>query len=180
MQDPQQNGPTQHNPHKKAGTTMMILAWVAVLGLLIMYFAQVEEEAYNPNQNPESLQDSNINTVILQRNRYDHYVTKGAINRTKVTFLLDTGASDVVIPEHIAMGLGLSRGAPQRASTANGIITVYQTRLPELSIGSITLYNVEASINPAMKNDEILLGMSALRDIEFTQRGEQLTLKQYR
>lgn len=168
------------NPHKKAGTTMMVLAWVAALGLLVMYFAQVEEAAYNPNQNPESQQTNGTNTVILQRNRYDHYVTKGSINRQSVTFLLDTGASDVVIPEHIAKGLGLRRGAPQQAYTANGIVTVYQTRLPELTIGSITLRDVEASINPAMKDDDILLGMSALRDIEFTQRGEQLTLKQYR
>jgi len=64
--------------------------------------------------------------------------------------------------------------------TANGTITVHNTTLATLSIGNITLSNVSASINPAMHDLEILLGMSALKDIEFTQRGDQLTLKQYR
>jgi aspartyl protease family protein len=59
-------------------------------------------------------------------------------------------------------------------------VTVFDTQLDQLSIGDITLKNVNASINPSMDMGEILLGMSALKEIEFTQRGDQLTLKQYR
>jgi aspartyl protease family protein len=165
---------------KTMGKTMMILAWIIALGLLVAFFTRWESNAYNPNQTPSSQQSSTENTVVLQRNRYHHYVTQGAINATEVTFLLDTGATDVVIPEHIANDLGLQKGNQQQALTANGVITVYDTRLEHLSIGDIILHKVNASINPAMKNDEILLGMSALKSIEFTQRGNQLTLTQYR
>ena len=169
------------NPTQHIGKTMMMLAWVVLLGLLAFGFSRWENNAFNPNLSPESAQNSTANTVILQRNRYHHYVTQGTINDKSVVFLLDTGATDVVIPEAIANNIGLSKGAQQFARTANGTITVYKATLQQLTIGSITLYNIEASINPAMKKDEgILLGMSALKDIEFTQRGEQLTLRQYR
>ena len=170
----------QENPTRGAGKIMMLLAWAIILGLLIMYFSSLEENAYNPNSHPDGDQTATVNTVILKRNRYDHYVTKGLINQQSVVFLLDTGASDVVLPEEIAKTLNLTRGTAKYANTANGTITVYNTRLNELTIGTITLYDVEASINPFMDGNEILLGMSALRDIEFTQRGQQLTLKQYR
>lgn len=162
------------------GKTMMILAWLVALGLLTAFFANWESNAYNPNQTPISEQTNQQNTVVLQRNRYHHYVTQGFINTEEVTFLLDTGATDVVIPEKLARRLGLSKGVRQQANTANGIIDVFNTRITQLTIGSITLYDINASINPAMQDDDILLGMSALKNIEFTQRGDQLTLKQYR
>lgn len=169
-----------HDTTQAIGKTMMIIAWIIALGLLVAFFTYWESNAYNPNQTPNSQQSSTENIVVLQRNRYHHYVTQGEINTAEVTSLLDTGATDVVIPEHIANNLGLPKGNRQQALTANGIITVYDTRLAQLTIGDITLNKVNASINPAMKNDEILLGMSALKSIEFTQRGDQLTLKQYR
>jgi aspartyl protease family protein len=168
------------NSTQQAGKTMMALAWVVALGLLITFFSRWEENAYNPNANPSSQQTADANSVILERNRQHHYVSAGSINTQAVTFLLDTGATDVVIPEGLAKPLGLLYGPRQQATTANGIIDVYQTQLEELTIGTITLYNVDASINPSMQGKAILLGMSALKNIEFTQRGGQLTLRQYR
>lgn len=174
MSEPSQNST------RKAGSWMMILACSTLLGLLVLFFNQSEKRAYNPNSQPNSLQSATQNTVILQRNRYHHYITQGTINEQEVVFLLDTGATDVVVPEGVANQLQLKKGHPQRVTTANGQITVYRTQIDQLSIGSITLYDVNASINPYMNGEEILLGMSALKSIEFTQRGDQLTLKQYR
>ena len=78
----------------------------------------------------------------------------------------------------LADHLSLRRGQPGRAMTANGPVTVYSTSIDELSIGDIKLYNVPASINPGMSDQAILLGMSALKQIEFVQRGDSLTLRQ--
>ena len=165
---------------KKMGTIMMVLAWAVVLGLLVLFFTHTEENAYNPNRWVNGAQNATENSVVLERNRFNHYVVNGEINRQTVTFLLDTGATDVVIPEILANTLQLTQGRKQFAKTANGVIEVFDTSLNELTIGSITLYNVNASINPSMDGEQILLGMSALKNIEFTQRGNQLTLKQYR
>jgi aspartyl protease family protein len=38
---------------------------------------------------------------------------------------------------------------------------------------------VRASINPAVDNIGILLGMSVLKQLEFTQRGDTLILRQH-
>ena len=95
-----------------------------------------------------------------------------------VTFLLDTGATDVAIPAAIARKAGLNQGYISQAATANGIIQVYSTILDELQLGNIRLHDIKASITPSMEGETILLGMSALKQIEFMQRGSNLTLRQ--
>ena len=116
---------------------------------------------------------------MLQRNRQGHYLANGTINGTPVTFLLDTGATDVAIPASIAREASLEPGFEGRANTANGLVTVYSTTIDELVLGNIALSDVTASITPSMPGDTILLGMSALKRIEFTQRGASLTLRQF-
>lgn len=160
------------------GQGMMVIACVATLGLLTVYFGGVEKRQYNPNQNPESIESQQSALVQLTRNRYGHYVVSGTINNQEVEFLLDTGATDVVIPEPIARDLGLKKGRSSIAYTANGSVKVYGTQIDQLTIGKIVLFDVKASINPGMDRSSILLGMSALKQIEFLQQGDSLTLRQ--
>jgi aspartyl protease family protein len=119
---------------------------------------------------------SGIREVVLEQNRKGHYVAGGKVNGVPVTFLLDTGATDVAVPESIALQAGLERGNASFAATANGIVTVYSTRINELVLGNIVLKDINASITTSMVGNTILLGMSALKQIEFTQRGTTLTL----
>jgi aspartyl protease family protein len=95
-----------------------------------------------------------------------------------VVFLLDTGATQVSIPAHIAEELQLTGSRESLVNTANGTTTVYQTKLQQLSIGNIYLYDVSAHINPSMQSNQILLGMSALKRVEFSQVGKQLILRE--
>ncbi len=92
--------------------------------------------------------------------------------------MLDTGATIVDIPENIASGLSLERGPRFQVMTANGVISVYSTILDEVQLGGIRLTGVKASINPSSREDEILLGMSFLRQLDFSQQGGRLTLRQ--
>ena len=163
---------------EKIGQGMMVIACILGMGLLTMFFSDAEKRQYNPNASVQSDVNAKSIAVKLQRNRQGHYVMTGKINNVDAEFLLDTGATDVVIPEALAKQFNLIRGRPQQARTANGIVTVYDTSIAELSIGAITLYNVSASINPAMAPPAILLGMSALEQVEFIQRGDSLTLRQ--
>jgi aspartyl protease family protein len=162
------------------GTAMQVMAWLAVMALLTLYFGDLLERQINPNREINTaVTAEGVREVALQRNRQGHYVTSGTINGQDVVFLLDTGATGVAIPDALAQRLGLARGRPLLTRTANGTSRSYQTRLDEVGIGEIRLNNVDAAITPGLEMREILLGMSFLKYIEFTQRGNTLTLRQY-
>jgi len=116
---------------------------------------------------------------VLKRNRQGHYVTSGKINGHDVVFMIDTGATDIAVPVNVAKRVGLIPGRKNIHQTANGNVVVFSTRLQTVAVGEISLNNVKASINPGMDFNEILLGMSFLKNLEFTQRGNTLTLRQY-
>lgn len=162
---------------KRYGHRMLLIAWLALLGLLYVFFSDRIAMQLNPNQAPESqkLAGGEVRVVLL-RNRYGHYVATGTINNQPATFLLDTGATNISIPQDIARRLGLKRGTPAQVSTANGIATVYRTQLNSVAIGDLRLHGLDAHINPHMSGD-VLLGMSFLKKIQFEQRGKEMTLK---
>ena len=161
----------------KTGQGMMTVGVVLGMVFLTFFFGGVKENRRNPNSDPTSNIHSESIEVPLKRNRQGHYMLIGQINGEDVEFLLDTGATDVVVPESTARKLGLLYGIRGRAMTANGPVTIYQTRINELHLGKIRLTNIDASINPNMEG-AILLGMSALGQIEFSQQADILTLKQ--
>ena len=170
---------TEDDPTNKIGKLFVWLAWIMAIALLMFFFEDELEKQYNPNSQPQvSLNSSGQAEVILKQNRQGHYVTQGSINEVSVTFLLDTGATQVSIPAPIADTLQLESYGSYPVQTANGKVVVYKTKIDQLSIGNVFLYNVAAHINPAMKNDEILLGMSALKQLDFQQTGKQLILRE--
>lgn len=168
----------KHRPGKQLGQGMLIACCILGLAGLTLLFEDLLKRQINPNRNPQSYQGSEgLREVVLQQNRQGHYVTSGLLNGFAVTFLLDTGATDVAIPAGIAERTGLTPGARSQAATANGVINVFATTIDNLSIGTIELIDVSASITSNMPGETILLGMSALRQIEFTQAGSTLTLR---
>lgn len=158
---------------------MIIMGWIILLGLFTLFFSRFLSRQTNPNQDPDLIQTNSFREVRLQRNRFGHYVANGKIDNKPVTFILDTGATDISIPEKIAQQLNLEKGFPMPVDTANGQIKVFATTLDQVSLGSIELQNVSASINPYMKGDEVLLGMSFLKYLDFSQEGDQLLIRQY-
>lgn len=172
---PPENAP----PTRKIGRQMLFFGWTIGLVFLVMAFGSWEASQYNPNMELQSQTTDSMREVVLEGNRFHHYVATGQINGQKVTFLLDTGATDVVVPASLAADLGLRPGSRGYAQTANGIVEIRRTSIDELALGPIRFENVAASINPGMKGEEILLGMSALRQVELVQKQNQLTLRQY-
>ena len=164
--------------NRRIGKWMIFAAWLLGFAMLLWYFNNFMEQERNPNQSVYSrIDESGKTEVILKRNRYGHYVTNGRINNSAVRFMLDTGASDVAIPSNIADQLGLIRGPEKRYLTANGMVTANTTVLDTVSIGPIQVSNVAASINPGLQGKEVLLGMSVLKRLEFSQRGDTLILR---
>lgn len=169
----------KHDSNHRTGRHMMIAAWLGGLVLLTLFFQDILETRFNPNTDPKVQQGvDGRHEVVLDRNARGHYVADGRINGVAVTFLLDTGATDVAIPEALADRLGLERIGGAISQTANGPVAVWQTVLDEVQLGAIRLQDVRASILPSMgARDPVLLGMSFLRQLEFSQQAGQLTLR---
>jgi aspartyl protease family protein len=156
------------------GRGMAWLASLSLLGVLYLFFDSSLQARNDPNR---QLQIAPGAELVLQRGRSGHYVFPGEINGRPVTFLLDTGATLVSVPAHLANELGLEAGAYQQSVTANGTVDTRATQIGVLAFGPFTLSGVRASLNPGMTDDQILLGMSVLKQLEFTQRGDTLVLR---
>ncbi|VAW87911.1 Aspartyl protease [hydrothermal vent metagenome] len=165
---------TNKNETKRLGTGMIITAWLMIFILFAWYFSRELDKQQNPNQN---IQRDGTAEVVLQRNHFGHYVVTGEINGYEVEFMLDTGATDVAIGSVLAQELGLKKGRPRIYHTANGQVLGYLTRLDTVRIGNILINEVRGSINPGLKGQQVLLGMSFLKHLEFTQRGDTLILR---
>jgi len=164
---------------KGIGRGMIFTAWLLLLGMLAFGFESILDWQMNPNTRPEGSVDAQgTREVKLRRNRAGHYVANGRINGQGVTFLLDTGATDVAVPRQLAVRLRLEKGYASRSRTANGMVTTWRTMLDEVGIGPIRLENIRASILPNMPGNEVLLGMSFLKRLELVQKGDSLTLRQ--
>ncbi len=120
--------------------------------------------------------------AVRIRHRSDgHFVARGEVNGANLVLLVDTGASSVVLKPADAERAGINVGAlsftvPVR--TANGTGFAAPVRLRQITIGGITIPDVEALVARPGSLSENLLGMSFLRRLrsyEFS--GDYLTLR---
>jgi aspartyl protease family protein len=93
-----------------------------------------------------------------------HFYIQAKVNGGRVTFMVDTGASDIVLTPNDARRIGFDPASldfDQLAETANGTVTGAAIRLESLIVGSIAMRQLPATINGADMS-ESLLGMEFL------------------
>lgn len=157
----------------KAGRRML---WLAALGMLAGLTTLFQFSLGQRGEVVSGVNDSGHAMVVLQRDRSGHYLAEGEINGQVVTFLVDTGATDVALPEAIARKLGLDFGPQVAVMTAAGPVRAWRTRLKRVSLGSISLANVSALITRGPM-EEVLLGMSFLKHFTLRQQGNELIIE---
>lgn len=117
--------------------------------------------------------------ITIQRSFDGHFHLELDINGTPVDFLVDTGATDVVLSRADAARVGLNPDSlrfTSRAETANGTVAIAPVRLDEVALGDLVERNVRASVNGGELNFS-LLGMSYLSRFDTLQiQGNRLTL----
>lgn len=163
-----------NNPFSKVARTMFIITWLIVFLLFFFLFNQWETR----NQSSKTLSHTGLNQVTIEGDKRGHYRFDGIINGLTVKFMIDTGASDVAIPEGLANQLKLIKYYPVQLKTANGQAQGYLTRLQSLKIGPIQLSNVRAVVMPGDGSETVLLGMNVLSDLEMMQKDNRLTIRQ--
>jgi aspartyl protease family protein len=93
-----------------------------------------------------------------------HFRIQALVNGGRVTFMVDTGATDVVLAPNDARRIGIDTAAlvfDQLADTANGTVSGAAVRLDSLTVGSIEMNGLPATVNGADMS-ESLLGMEFL------------------
>ena len=108
------------------------------------------------------------NSIAVASDGSGHFVVEATVNGVGVTFLVDSGASAIVLSPQDARRVGYR--APQlrftgTASTANGDVRLAPVSLRELRLGQLSLRGLPAVVNEAPMPVS-LLGMSFLNRLE--------------
>lgn len=128
---------------------------------------------------PERAMISERGTVSFNRARDGHFYAEIEVNGKKIEFVIDTGATEIVLSERDATILGYTISDliySGRANTANGVVPIARVTLDKITLGRFTDRNITATVNGG-ELDTSLLGMRYLerfRKIEIV--GSRLTL----
>ncbi len=118
--------------------------------------------------------------VTLYPDARGHFITIGSVNSIPVRFMVDSGATAVVLSVSEAQRARVDYLHAERgmSMSANGAIGVYRVKLPSVKVGELELLDVDANvIDSAMP--ESLRGMSFLSRVEMQRSGEYMTLAQH-
>ena len=134
--------------------------WVLIFGLLVVGYNAWQDTA--PRQAVIAEGDGGAVEVPLGRD--GHYHLTLDVNGVPVPFVVDTGASAMVLTQEDARRVGLDPSDLNylgRAFTANGEVRTADVRLEEVRLGNLVDRNVPAVVNGGEMRGS-LLGMSYL------------------
>jgi aspartyl protease family protein len=111
-------------------------------------------------------------SIEIPRSQDGHYYATLSLNGTDINFVVDTGASEIVLTKADARRAGLDPDALAywgRAMTANGEVRIAPVWIENITLGAFTDRDVRATVNEG-EMLQSLLGMSYL------QRYSQITI----
>ena len=120
------------------------------------------------------------NEMTIERSPGGMFLVRGAVDGKRLDFIVDTGASHVVLSRTEAARLRLKYSRTNRIqiSTASRTETAYEVTLDSVSIGGIVLSRVPAIVTRGKAPSVALLGMSFLARLEIYQDAEHMYLRQ--
>lgn len=118
-------------------------------------------------------------TMTIAADRSGHFIVDGEVEGVPIRFLVDTGASSVILSPDDAGRIGLrlqDRDYTARYQTANGAVLFAPVTLREVSLGHLSIRDVAAAVSNAPTGTS-LLGMSFLRRLDgYAVEGDRLIL----
>ena len=176
----------RHFRHRLTESLLMLLAWVGIFIVIIGGYSFRHEFQDFGNRvlgtiAPGIAVSGRNGEVTVTRDSDGHFELRGMANDIDTRFLFDTGASQVVLRYEDARRIGINVGGlefDRVVGTANGRTTVASILLDSVSIGTIRLNRVQASVAREGTLGENLLGMTFLsRLTSYEVRGDRLILR---
>ncbi|GAB4534818.1 MAG: TIGR02281 family clan AA aspartic protease [Ruegeria sp.] len=144
-------------------TVQMVMAWVFIFIGVIAVVGLWDDIRSTVGTTPQLAVAGDV--IEVPRSFDGHYYLPMLVNGKPVTFLVDTGASQIVLSPRDAKRVGIdpdSLNFVGRAATANGLVRTAPVRLDSLELGPIADRNVSAWVNEG-DMDRSLLGMDYLQ-----------------
>lgn len=119
-------------------------------------------------------------TVEVPRAADGHYYLTLTINGTEVPFMVDTGASGMVLAAKDAERLGIDPASLSflgEANTANGVVRTARVTLPTVELGPFRNQDFRAFVTEGAL-EQSLLGMDYLGQFRMEFAGGRLVLRQ--
>lgn len=163
-----------------------LLVWVTMFGLLAAGYSlwrQAERGVAAPAAAPTewAATADGSGAATIRVNRRGDYIARARVDGVPVAFLVDTGASDVVLSRADARRVGFDPETlryTRRYATANGPVFAAPIRLREIAIGGVRVANVRGAVTDSDLGTS-LLGMSFINRLSgFELGGGTLTLRQ--
>lgn len=114
--------------------------------------------------------------AFLQASGPAGFVTMVTINGKSVRGIIDTGASFVTMSAKTAkeLGVGYENGRQLKMKTANGTVSNSAVVFDSVTVGGITVHNVEGTVGQS--DMPVLIGMSFLKHVNMSTNGNTMTL----
>ena len=138
-------------------------AWVLIFLVVIAGVGIWQESQSRLPASQVRIEDTG--RIIAERARDGHYHLSLNVNGVATDFLVDTGATDIVLTRSDALAAGIDSNTLNfigRAKTANGEVRTAPVRLDSISLGPVTDRNVYAVVNDG-EMQQSLLGMGYLQ-----------------
>jgi len=122
--------------------------------------------------------DTGAQRIVLTADAQGHFMPPGQINGREVQFMVDTGATLVILSESDARRINLAydKGRKVKVSTANGAVAGHEVRLASIRVGEAQVYDVPAIVLP-QSMPFVLLGNSFLTRFQMQRNNDQMTLE---
>lgn len=141
--------------------------------------AQMSTTPRAPRADPEPAIGNGIGGVTLMRASDGHFYADARVNGTAVRFLVDTGASGLVLTHEDARRSGIGAGDySDRAIGAGGEVRLMPVVLNQIAMGPIVATRVEAYVAEEGSLPVSLLGQSYLSRIgSVSISGDEMVLR---
>ncbi|MDP6706216.1 MAG: TIGR02281 family clan AA aspartic protease [Alphaproteobacteria bacterium] len=169
-----------------ATTLKQALLWIAIAMVLVVgYSFRVEIGLVGDRVLGELLPHRGIavgeRAIALRAGRDGHFRLEALVNDRPVRFLVDTGATSVILSRDDAERLGYDLDRlrfTQRMETANGSVRGAPVRLDSVEIGALRLADLPAIVNEGEMRGSSLLGISFLKRLKsYEVRDGELVLR---
>jgi len=167
----------------------IVLAVIVLVALSLYGVNLLDETVVAPGKDvkvaakiepPKSPNPRSTRNVVI-RSENGQFATDGRVDGRPITFMVDTGASQITIRESEAARLGYhprERDYVVRIHTANGEGRAAPVELEMVQVGDIIVRDVPALVVPDTALNVNLLGMSFLSRVKWVHDRGELVLEQ--